>query len=183
MYPNCDYEIQKTWLVIVDMVFLWLMVAISCLSPIFVILSLYQEGGTALDALRVLPIVIALCIAILYTSLTLIKFLTQKVWFEQGGLRFQCFGEKEKRIPWQDFQQICVCYAAYTTRGPQRAHSALVCVKKGERVNGLLRWKTDNFFHFRSVITMDFTPERYEKLQSLCGSEIVDLRETLAYKL
>ena len=46
--------------------------------------------------------------------------------FEAEGLVVKYPLEKEKRIPWHQFQQVCVCYAAYTTRGQKKANISSV---------------------------------------------------------
>ena len=55
--------------------------------------------------------------------------------FEKEGLVVKYPFKKEELILWNEFQQVCVCYAAYTTRGTPRASSVICCVKKGEKNN------------------------------------------------
>ena len=86
-------------------------------------------------------------------------------------------------ISWDEFQQVCVCYAGYTTRGERKAHSVVCFVKKGEKKNLYGRWKTDNPFHYRSVITIEYTDELYEEVKEKCPYEIPDLRKTRLYRL
>ena len=86
-------------------------------------------------------------------------------------------------IPWCDFQQVCVCYAAYTTRGAKRAATVICLVKAGEKKNVYGRWKTDNPFRYRSVITIDYKPELLAEIQKRCPLEVVDLRGTQSYTL
>lgn len=103
--------------------------------------------------------------------------------FEENGLWAKYPLQKPILIPWDDFQQVCVVYAAYSTRGGARASTVLCCVKKGEKLNGRRRWKTDNPFHYRSVITIVYTPELHQGLIERCTQEVVDLRDTMAYSL
>ncbi len=91
--------------------------------------------------------------------------------------------QTEILLPWTSFQQVCVCYAAYTTRGEQIANSVICFVKRGEKRNGSMRWKTDNPFRHRSVICIDYSPELYEQVKAVCPYEISDLRHTMAYKM
>lgn len=80
---------------------------------------------------------------------------------------------------WNDFQQICICYTAYSTRGPLRANTVLCCVKKGEKKNLYGRWKTENPFHQRGVITFGgryVEPDLVLKMQLYCSARIDDLR-------
>ena len=86
-------------------------------------------------------------------------------------------------ISWDEFQQVCVCYAGYTTRGERKAYSVVCFVKKGEKKNLYGRWKTGNPFHYRSVITIEYTDELYEEVKEKCPYEIPDLRKTRLYRL
>ena len=103
--------------------------------------------------------------------------------FEAEGLVVKYPLEKEKRIPWHQFQQVCVCYAAYTTRGQKKANTVICCVKQGEKKNLYGRWKTDNPFHHRSVICMDYSPEYHAGITRMCPYAVEDLRNTWAYRL
>lgn len=103
--------------------------------------------------------------------------------FSANGLLVKYPFQTEILLPWTSFQQVCICYAAYTTRGEKRANSVICFVKHGEKKNGSLRWKTDNPFRHRSVICVDFTPELYEQVRSVCPYEISDLRHTRAYHM
>lgn len=85
--------------------------------------------------------------------------------------------EKPRKISWEEFQQVCVCYAAYTTRGERRANKVLCCVMKGEKKNIYGRWKTDNPFRYRSVITMNYTIELHEGIKENCPFDVVDFRK------
>lgn len=90
---------------------------------------------------------------------------------------------RDEIIPWECFQQICVCYAAYTTRGERRANTVICCIKKGETRNGLGRWKTDNPFRYRSVICIEYNDALLNGLIEKCPDTVVDLRNTPEYRL
>ena len=103
--------------------------------------------------------------------------------FKSDGLYAKYPARPEIKIPWDEFQQICICFAAYTTRGVPRANTVICCVKNGEKHNGRGRWKTDNPFRYRSVICIDYKPALVEGLKEKCPYTVVDLRNTPAYKL
>ena len=103
--------------------------------------------------------------------------------FTKEGLFAKFPLSKGSVIPWEEFQQVCVCYAAYTTRGERRANTVLCCVKKGEKKNMRRRWKTDSIFHYRSVICIDYQPALLEGLKDVYPGEVVDLRDTPEYRL
>ena len=91
--------------------------------------------------------------------------------------------QSEKLLPWSCFQQVCVCYTDYSTRGEKTANSVICFVKHGEEKNAIRRWKTQNPFRHRSVICIDYTPELYAQVQAVCPCDIPDLRQTPAYKM
>lgn len=90
---------------------------------------------------------------------------------------------KEVIIPWESFQQVCVCYAAYTTRGKPRASTVICCVKQGETKNGMRRWKTDNPFRYRSVICIVYSEALFNGLVDKYPGTVVDLRNMPEYRL
>lgn len=85
--------------------------------------------------------------------------------YSEEGLGVKYLLQKRKVIPWGEFQQVCVCYTSYSTRGPATAHSVLCFVKKGEKKNVYGRWKASNPFRSRSVIAIEYTDELYEKVK------------------
>lgn len=103
--------------------------------------------------------------------------------FEANGLQVKYPLLPERIISWDEFQQICVVRAAFTTRGERRANTVICCVKKGEKKNIYDRWKTDNPFRYRSVICIAYTPELHEGIKIRCPYEVFDLRDTPAYRL
>ena len=89
----------------------------------------------------------------------------------------------EQLLPWNAFQQVCVCYSAYTTRGKQKANTIICCVKHGERRNSCGRWKTENPFRYRNIVCIEYTLALHERIKDLCPYTVIDLRETKEYKL
>ena len=100
---------------------------------------------------------------------------------EENGIWAKYLFGKGQSIPWSEFQEVCVCYAAYNNTGG--AYVVICFVKHGQKPNARGRWKTDNPFYHRSVITMDYTQELYDEVKEKCPYEIVDLRNTKSYKL
>lgn len=103
--------------------------------------------------------------------------------FTKAGLLVKYPLRSEHLVPWSDFQQVCVCLAAYTTRGEPRANTVICCVRKGERKNGWGRWKTDNPFRYKSVICIEYRPSLLEGLREMCPYTVEDLRDTPEYRL
>ena len=103
--------------------------------------------------------------------------------FETVGLYVKYPLRKGFLIPWDAFQQVCICRAAYTTSGEPKANDVICCVKHGEKYNWRGRWKTDNPFKYRSVICIAYTPLLAEGITEKCPYDVPDLRETLRYRL
>lgn len=126
---------------------------------------------------------ITLSVFLMYLSYSIINSSLAKYRFEVAGIRIKYPLRHSYIIPWSEFQQVCICYAAYTTFGPRKANTVICAVKHGERPNMYGRWKTDNPFRFRTVIRIEYCEDRYMQLQECCPLPIVDLRNTPAYKL
>ena len=88
--------------------------------------------------------------------------------------------KKEILIPWDDFEEICVCHVWI---GNTLETKPIICfARKGEKRNGALRWKTDNPFKCYRVFSIPYTIEYYEGLKERCPYDVPDLRDTLRYK-
>lgn len=111
-------------------------------------------------------------------------FLSQlfaKYKFNKAGVTVKYPCSAAKLVPWSEFQQVCICYTSYSKLG--EAFVVIACVKHGEKKNLFGRWKTDNPFRHRRVITMDYTDELYQTIKENCPYEVVDLRKTRSYSL
>lgn len=102
--------------------------------------------------------------------------------FEADGLWVKYPLQSWQLISWDEFQEVCVIHTAFTTRGERRANTDICCVKKGEKRNMYGRWK-DNPFRYHSVICIAYSPALYKGIKERCPYEVVDLRETRAYRL
>ena len=103
--------------------------------------------------------------------------------FCDKGIWIKAPFKASKQISWEEFQEICICYSSYTTKGESAAHIVICFVKKGERKDFYGRWKADSIFHCRSVITLGYTDELYNVIKINCPYEIVDLRGNPQYML
>ena len=103
--------------------------------------------------------------------------------FSKEGIYSKYPLQQEQLHPWDDFQEVCVCYAAYTTRGPRKANTIICCVKHGERKNLYGRWKADNIFRYRSIISIEYSDALHCGIKEMCPYEVIDLRNTLSYRL
>ena len=97
-----------------------------------------------------------------------------KYTFSQEGVMAKYPGHRPKIIPWDDFQEVCICYADYNSRTDGHLTKVICLVKKGERKNLLGRWKVDNFLHCKSVIRIDYTEELYNEILSVCPHRVIN---------
>ena len=153
----------------------WFVLSIEYIVNVIIGTSELDKGLIILNAIW----------SIFLISVGWLFYTNHKAYFDYSaeGLGVKYLLQKRKVIPWNEFQQVCVCYASYSTRGEGRAHSVLCFVKKGEKQNVYGRWKADNPFHNRSVITMEYTDELYEEVKKHCPYEIPDLRGKGNYRL
>jgi hypothetical protein len=90
---------------------------------------------------------------------------------------------KPALLKWDVFQEICICYSDITTRGPLRYNTVICCVRHGERRNFYDRWKTNNAFRYKSVISIAYSDSRLSELQAVCPFRILDRRGRGGYHL
>lgn len=141
------------------------------------------EGSFVLVGFLSFCFLIFLAIFFILLGWTLISAGLAQYRFETEGLYVKYPLRNEFLIPWDAFQQVCICRAEYTTRGPRKANDVICCVKHGEKTNLLGRWKTDNPFKYRSVICIAYTPYLAEGIAEKCPYDVPDLRETRTYRL
>lgn len=102
--------------------------------------------------------------------------------FSIEGIQVKFPLQRIQKMPWNDFQQICVCYKNYGRNS--KIIPVIAMIKKGEKVSFFChRWKTDNPLHYRGVMCMNFSHELLNNMQKVCPYRIVDLRETPDYKV
>lgn len=153
-------------------------------SAIYVFYDMYIVNGNSLPAvLFFLSFIIPVAVLCYILGWLLIENGMARYTFTDNGLIAKYPFRKPIIVPWDDFQQVCICYAAYTTRGKPRASTVICCVKKGERKTSVGRWKTDNPFRYRSVICIPFREALLNGLKKTYPGEVVDLRDTLTYRL
>lgn len=153
------------------------------LAVFLVYIDITRYNLTLINAMlgNIMPI--TLSIFLLYLSYSLINSSLAKYRFEAEGIRIKYPLRRSCVIPWREFQQVCICYAAYTTFGPRKANTVICAVKHGEKPNMYGRWKTDNPFRYRTVIRIEYCEDRHMQLREYCPLPIIDLRNAPEYKL
>lgn len=144
-------------------------------------ISFVFDGYTLLGALLVFAyIMLVACICYIVGWVCISNGLAQYR-FAKSGLLVKYPLRSEHLIPWSEFQEICVCHAAikYGVGG----NSIICCVRKGEHKNWWGRWKTDNFFRYKTVMCIDYRPSLLEGLREMCPYPVEDLRDSPEYRL
>lgn len=114
---------------------------------------------------------------------TEIKREFKKIEFGQEGVWVKYPLQKKQFLSWTDFEQICVCYTTFTTRGERTARSVLCFVRPGAKKNMYGRWKADSVIYTGKVISVDYSDELYDEIKKYCTYDIPDLRGTGNYRL
>lgn len=138
-----------------------------------------SESTVTQSTIRVLFMALSVGAIILLFGIFLIDKGLARYKFEKNGLIVKFPFKQEKLIPWNEFQQVCLCYSSYSSVG--NANTVICCVKKGEKLNIFGRWKTDNPFHCHSVLVIEYKREYYNGIKERCPYDISDLRDTPAY--
>ena len=103
--------------------------------------------------------------------------------FEAEGLAVQYPFRRERLIPWDAFQQVCVCYGLAVYKGEKHPPVVICCVKHGEKKNIYDRWKTDSPLRYGRVLCIDYTQALHLGICERCPYPVADLRKTPAYRV
>ncbi len=171
------------WLRIVLCIVLFTVGIGLVISSIYAVVEDIENNATVFDTIKVFVEFMGIGILILIYAWEYMSVSFAKYEFNTDGVIVKYPMRAKKNISWDKFQQVCICYAGYTTRGERRAHSVICCVKKGEKPNMLGRWKIGYLFHYQSIIYMEYTYQLYEEIKEKCPYEVVDLRKTRTYRL
>lgn len=101
--------------------------------------------------------------------------------FSKEGVSVKYPLEKQQFIPWEDFQQVCICY--YSRATEMNGFSIICFVKKGEKTNVFGRWKTASSLRWRNILCLDYTPALLAEVAENCPYQIPDLRGTGNYSM
>ena len=89
--------------------------------------------------------------------------------------------EKRRFYPWEEFQQVCVCY--YSKAAEMYGYSLICLVRKGEKKDCFGRWKTGSALHYRNLLCLDYSEAQLREIRSHCPFEVPDLRGQGNYRL
>ncbi len=101
--------------------------------------------------------------------------------FNSSGVQVKYPLEKPRFYPWEDFQQVCICYYS---RATEMSGYPLICLaRREEKKDHFGRWKTGSVFHYRNLLCLDYTEEQLQEIRSCCPYDIHDLRDKGNYRL
>lgn len=101
--------------------------------------------------------------------------------FSADGVRVKYPLEKQRFYPWEDFQQICVCY--YSRAAEMNGYPLICLVRNGEKTDHFGRWKTGSVFHYRNLLCLDYSEEQLRQIRGCCPYEVPDFRDKGNYRL
>ena len=104
----------------------------------------------------------------------LLNAIYAKYTFSQDGVVAKYLGRPQITIPWDEFQEVCICYADYNSRSDGQLTKVICLVKKGEKKNLLGRWKVDNFLHCKSVIRINYSENVYSEVITVCPYRVIN---------
>ena len=89
--------------------------------------------------------------------------------------------EKRRFYPWEEFQQVCVCY--YSRATEMNGYPLICLVRNGEKKDHFGRWKTGSVLHYRNLLCLDYSEDQLQKIRECCPYDVPDLRGKGNYKL
>ena len=101
--------------------------------------------------------------------------------FSEEGVTVKYPLGRTRRMPWTDFQEVCVCYRSYATE--MYGYSTICLVRKGERKDLFGRWKTSSPFRCHRIFCLDYSDELLETVRKNCPYAVPDLRDKGNYRL
>ncbi len=103
--------------------------------------------------------------------------------FQKKGFYVTFPFEHEIYVDWNEIQQVCLVYTSYTTRGKARAVTNIFIVRNGVKKSDANKRWPESFIHYRKIFHIEYTPDRYRGIKEVCPHDIVDLRDTLPYRI
>lgn len=105
-----------------------------------------------------------------------VNVLLSRYRIEPEGLRVKLPFRAARLIPWDDFQEVCLCYVRDSRWAKERETGPAICfIRKGEKPAGLVNyWKTHSPFPYRTILTVMRTEERLAQVRECCPVKVVD---------
>ena len=162
--------------VVVIMLAFFPMIGVGLLGIGIIFVILAKRDGIELLSIKwlLLPILGGGIVTIIF-GLECISACLAKYRISRGGLETKYPMGAWKLIPWEEFQEVSICYSNQRALSEKRAHRLLCFIKKGERRNICGGWKINNIFRHRSVISIVYSEELYTILKETYPLEIMDL--------
>ncbi len=155
---------------------------IVCLSVFYVLIRGLKEDA---KRLHIVPLtVMAVCVFCIACYMVMNWFVGQRKYrVTERGISVQYpFGVHMEYV-WSDFRDITLCKVRYAPK--DRGYSvAIRCATEteypGPRSAFLAneKWTTEFYdtMHWRTLVTIEYTPERYEEFATVCPQTIHDYR-------
>ena len=103
----------------------------------------------------------------------------------QEGICVKYLLSNEKLLPWEQFQQICVCFEPVKRRyiPPRFTDQEIICfVLRKAKKDSWGFWNIYSKKYFREILFIAYSEESLKELQEYCPMQIVDLRTDNVYQ-
>ena len=103
----------------------------------------------------------------------------------RDGIRVKYLLSTEKLFPWEQFQQICLCFEPQKKRyiPPRFTNQEIVCfVLKKAKKNPYGFWNVHSKRYFRAILFIRCSEEVMEALKEHCPTSIADFRQERIYQ-
>ncbi len=145
---------------------------------VFMMKAVLMDGDWLLLLMMLLPLGISVWFAGFF--FLLMHRMMSSISLSESGVCLHRPLQGSKQLPWDAFQQVCICYGSGTP-GRNDGNTVLCFVMHGEKKNLYDRWKVDNPWHDRYLIVADYSEELHTAVSACCPMQVADLRGTIAY--
>lgn len=149
---------------------------------IALICAAWNEIGTIHE--RILFCVIfgtgLLCI---FYAVTYFLFSSREYALSEQGITIRYAGRRSVFYSWSCIRLICVCTVNRSSVIEGKGERVIWCtagkIRKAPPDPVSRRWNTEEYLylHYRSILTMEYSPERLEEFRKYSGREIPDYRD------
>ena len=105
----------------------------------------------------------------------------------EDGVVLQYFGKIKTLYSWDSVRTIEISKINYTTRSAPVSYQTVLRLVTFDEKNGPRKgygfWATAPYtmFHWRSIITISYTEDRYQEFLDVCPEKVVDYRYIKRY--
>lgn len=171
-YFSKKYRMER-WINLIGYLFLSLILA-GLAAAVFS----KEPGNPAAVAMLLVPALVLFVYGALF-----VLFLFREYAIDENGITIQYVKRFRVFYPWDSIRKICLCEVHQGK--VDSVKSDVIWCSVGEKrkeppiMPRIYHEIEYEFFHFRTILTMEYTPERLAAFQNFCHREIPDYREQM----